>query len=177
MKILTINKSQQKKLLSLCEKFFPEYKTEKWDTDKINIEFSKDADFELIHKSFWRIEEHANGVVHFIIKDTVFSEDDYKLEIPWYQLCLTELPKRIWKQIDWKSYHGSGWFEPDRKCYKFESFLYSKLRDSTANYDTFLTHTLLSRFPVDFLHNFVQGCKKNKYFKFNKTTKYVKRKN
>jgi hypothetical protein len=131
MKIQTLNKSQKKKLLELCEEFFPNYKQIFLTGD--NGEF---ISF-LSHKELYGFR--ARTVIH------------------WYQLCLTELPKRIWDIVE-----------------KFPSnHIYNGLasyndKGSKANlpllYNDF-TRQVLNNHPVDFLYDFVQECKKNKYFK------------
>ena len=119
MKIQTLNKQQEKKLLNLCKEFFP--------------------------KSTW---QQIIGI-NYGDKDTVvFYEGNEKegwlelFQIHWYQLCLTELPKRIFHWGD-LIINGSG------LCHDEEML-------SCIN---------SSKHPVDFLYQFVQECKKNKYFK------------
>ena len=71
MEILTLNKTQKKKLLELCERFFPEFKT-------IKVDFFGE----------WE------GIVSFCA-DAKLTNDSVQHLIHWYHLCLTELPKKI----------------------------------------------------------------------------------
>jgi hypothetical protein len=123
MKIQTLNKKQQVKLLILCNEFFPDYFIELLETDN-----------ELDNNFF--IEMGEVNIVEL--------EIDRKLLIHWYQLCLTELPKRIDKKLN-------------RKKYEVDIF--------ESGGDDLLKDCLNSEHPVDFLWNFVEEAKKNKYFK------------
>lgn len=120
MKILTLNKKQEKKLLSLCKEFFPE--------------------FILV----WPCPRDPDKGEEF---EDIFMELEGKKEryaIHWYQLCLTELPKRILHRFNDKGNRdgcGSG-------IYSLQQYVV----DSPEH-------------PVDFLYEFVKECKKNKYFK------------
>jgi hypothetical protein len=125
MKVQTLNKTQQKRLLELCEEFFPHYKQIFSTGD--NGEF---ISF-LSHKEIYGFK--ARTVIH------------------WYQLCLTELPKRIFDAMD-----------EDNDSEE----LYYLLNDGEGwGAEEIQIEVLKSKHPVDFLWNFVKECKKNKYFK------------
>jgi len=120
MKIQALNKTQQKRLLSLCKEFFPEYEYIWWNSCYLTIVFEGGK-----------------------------SSNNKSIDIHWYQLCLTELPKRIfnktnkiWSKIQTKYFYGG------------------------RNY-TEITQALCfsQEHPVDFLWNLVKECKKNNYFK------------
>lgn len=126
MKILTLNKQQEKKLLALCKEFFPECSV---------ILFSKDQEGNYPEEDFISLSSD-NGI--------------RCNDIHWYQLCLTELPKRILNKID----------EDQMEEYLDGD---TELPDG-SNPD--LAHQVLhAKHPVDFLYKFVQECKRNKYFK------------
>ncbi len=140
MKILTLNKKQQKKLLELLDEFFPDYS---------NIEiFSLIDDFRM---------------------DDYFIDFNISIHIHWYQLCLTELPKRIWSKLQNSEL---GFVEEfDDRQYVLNSFVtevdkypqdisisYKEDFQGFKNYCT-VYH------PAEFLYDFVKFCKKNKYFK------------
>lgn len=121
MKIQALNKTQQKRLLSLCKEFFPEYEF---------IWFNK------CYGSF--------------VFEGGISKENKSIDIHWYQLCLTELPKRIWKKVNTLFFEDYG---DDRTRM---SYPYNRIEPSIINSNIH---------PVDFLYNFVKECKKNKYFK------------
>ncbi len=128
MKILTLNKKQEKQLVKLCEEFFPDF--------------------------YWENVYEGDGVDNMayfdsgnssVILEVNISKNRYKLlEVHWYQLCLTELSKRIWGKI------------PE---YKSELFWDGTLEDFQSRILLPNTH------PVNFLSDFVKEGKKNKYFK------------
>lgn len=121
MNILTLNKTQAKKLVKLCKEFFPEY----------NWSFENDyADEGLI--DYWLKGEpwHTWELVH------------------WYQLCLTELSERIFNKINF----------PEVSLIDLYIYHGESLAQKIIGYNQ-------AEHPVDFLWNFVQECKKNKYFK------------
>ena len=128
MKIQTLNKQQEKKLLNLCKEFFP--------------------------KSTW---QQIIGI-NYGDKDTVvFYEGNEKegwlelFQIHRYQLCLTELPKRIWNNINTPLLYADDGTEKLNMCYPYNRLEFSVLNSY--------------KHPVDFLYQFVKECKKNKYFK------------
>lgn len=131
MKIQTLNKKQQEKLLFLCEEFFPDYKC------AIGFDVDQQICLEKGKNETW---------------------------IHWYQLCLTELPERIWKQLDWKGYHdlNDKWWKT-RMVYQFQTFLFEDIKGDCLNDFKFTNFN--SKHPVDYLWDIVQKCKKNKYFK------------
>lgn len=77
MKIATLSGEQNTKLLEMCKKFFPEYKTIRTDL-----------------RGEWA------GIVSFIKEEVVFiTEDLEQTLIHWHHLCTTELPKRMDKKL------------------------------------------------------------------------------
>jgi len=124
MKIQALNKTQQKRLLSLCKEFFPEYEYIWWNSCYLTIVFGGGK-----------------------------SSNNKSIDIHWYQLCLTELPKRIWSKVNRLKLMCTDGNEKLEMCYP-----YSRLEPSVLN---------SYKHPVDFLYNFVKECKKNKYFKNN----------
>lgn len=138
MKILTLNKAQEKKLLALCKEFFPEYL-------EIQFYITEDEEFDQCRKL---------DFVHFLApidlktkKPLGINHESNGLIIHFYELCLTELPKRIWDKLRWKLQRD---------------YMYSGINSNTlgGHYSA-----ISGRHPVDFLWAFVQDCKKNKYFK------------
>jgi hypothetical protein len=122
MKIQTLNKTQQKRLISLCKEFFPEY----GEPQIINYQ-----------GSFAKKDINSAQQIRFYNKTQL-------IHIHWYQLCLTELPKRIVESLK------------------------SNIQYKFAFYDSYHLITLediTETNPVDYLWNFVKECKKNKYFK------------
>lgn len=114
MKILKLNKTQEKKLLSLCQEFF-----------------STSGKHEFI----------GNGNLAIYPPNT--NKGIYPSFIHWYQLIFTELDKRITAKI--------------KKSIKKDSDYFNFL-------DYYLTERLKEH-PLDVLWDYVQDCKKNKYFK------------
>jgi hypothetical protein len=140
MKIQTLNKTQQKRLLSLCKEFLTEYKYFSFDEQSLDIgSFIKGV-------NNLRISRHI-----FMSKFEKAPYDD-GIFIHWYQLCLTELPKRIWNKVNWK----------DEDIIDFEFFIVYYLNEHSGMIAGMLE---FNQHPVDFLWDFVQECKKNKYFK------------
>jgi hypothetical protein len=122
MKIQALNKTQQKRLLSLCKEFFPEYEYIWWNSCYLTIVFEGGK-----------------------------SSNNKSIDIHWYQLCLTELPKRIYLRI----------------ITRFGKWLDTGKDHKFLCVQTIQELTIDSNHPVDFLYNFVKECKKNKYFKNN----------
>ena len=128
MKVQTLNKTQQKRLLSLCKEFFPK-------TPFIELEGIRYKEYSYL--SFHSGSEKEGWLEEFTIH--------------WYQLCLTELPKRIFDAMD-----------EDNDSEE----LYYLLNDGEGwGAEEIQIEVLKSKHPVDFLWDFVQECKKNKYFK------------
>ncbi len=124
MKIQTLTKKQEERLLELCREFFPEYQK----------------------PTFYHAISRANMLVFFLLDNDSDIYDNCDLFVHWYQLCLTELPKRIWSKLNSK-----GKYEEEGLYIKHTNIAFNTLF-SVSN-------------PVDFLYEFVQDCKKNKYFK------------
>jgi len=144
MKILKLSKNQQKKLLSLCEEFFPELQQKA--KQKTRKDFSQEeAGFRLSN------EKHNTLVYCSYPIDydyhTHLLPNNQDTGIHWYQLCLTELPKRIYKKIECPLWNIN---TPFYNRYGYEDIHIQLVR---------------SPHPVDFLVELVQICKKNKYFK------------
>jgi len=126
MKIQTLNKTQEKKLLELCEKFFPNYKS---------------------------IDLHLRSyeTVTFTTHKEQFG---YKCstDIHWYQLCLTELPKKVWNKI--------------KKENIDDVRIYLNIYERELELTDFQSYSINSKeHPLDYLYDVVKECKKNKYFK------------
>jgi len=114
MKILKLGQKQRKKLLKLCEEFFP-----------------TNGEHEMV------------GNDHVAIYPSNTNIGIYPTFIHWYQLIFTELDKRITNKV--------------KKSIKKDSDYFNFL-------DYYLTERLKEH-PVDVLWEYVQDCKKNKYFK------------
>jgi len=114
MKVQTLNKNQQVKLLELCNEFFPNYRS-------INLEMLDDFQSETF-------------LLEFISHKELYGFKA-RTVVPWYQLCLTELPKRIGKLINMDI----------TNYYSLSNFL-NELINSKEH-------------PVNFLWNFVQEAK------------------
>lgn len=121
MKIQTLDKIQQNKLLKLCKQFFPEY-----ESIRFNESYSS-----------------------FVFEGGISKENE-SINIHWYQLCLTELPKRIWKKVNTLFFFGDYGDDRTRMSYP-----YNRIEPSIINSNIH---------PVDFLWNFVKVCKKRNYF-------------
>ncbi len=119
MKPLKLSKFRAIKLEKLCKEFFPNYKA-------ININYS---------------ESNPSPKVSFVSHKEQYG---YKAQtlIHWYQLCLTDLPYRIWNSLTIKG----------KNIY----FVF---------YRDFLGEIAQTTHPVDYLYNFVNSCKKQNYFK------------
>lgn len=121
MNILTLNKEQEAKLLELCKAFFPEYKHFHLIKNIDCISYGGD------HQVYgWELP-----IDHVYFRPDESETFDYKKAntIHWYQLCLTELPKRI---------HTP-------KC-------------GVATI-SIMERALLAKHPVDYLYNFWQQNK------------------
>ena len=109
-------------------------------------------------------EEHDVPQGFLILYDNTYGYYGYKDDsgIHWYQLCLTELPNRIWNKL-----------LDDAKDVALTNFLCDgkeHLQNIHIAYDEeclrgLQNHVLHYKHPVNFLYNFVKKCKKNKYFK------------
>jgi hypothetical protein len=135
MKIQTLSKTQQKRLLSLCKEFFPEY----IDIFLLTLDKNPPQIVKLVKQ--WEDLMINNSK----LKNNIPTIADY---IHWYQLCVTELPKRIWE-----SFNDNG-----QRAWDYHE---QAIEDVNISLEILLT----SKHPVDFLWNFVKECKKNKYFK------------
>lgn len=134
MKILTLNKKQEKLLIQMCKEFFPEWKT--WN--KIGID--------------------SSSTQNIIFYDKYGYDDG--ADIAWYQLCLTELPKRIFDKLEKEKYQIIS-----RVLEEIDGFDYWQPYYS-MNMDRLLIINILeSKNPIQFLYNFIEECKKNNYFK------------
>lgn len=108
----------------------------------------------------------------FVKNDTIYfykGAEERGIEIHWYQLCLTELPKRIWNKLQNSEL---GFVEEfDDKQYVLNSFVTEVDKypqDISISYkEDFqgLKNYCTAYHPVNFLYDFVKFCKKNKYFK------------
>lgn len=141
MKIQTLNKTQEKKLRELIKQFFPEL-----HSFEVNGYY---GDFMVILNKYTNKKTTCEGF--------------YKTKIHWYQLCLTELPKRIWNKLDndYQSKIGNFWFKSTKTS---SMFLFYPEQILVAEMLTKWNFVKLKH-PVDFLYDFVKKCKKNKYFK------------
>jgi hypothetical protein len=138
MKIQTLSKTQQKRLLSLCKEFFPEY----IDIFLLTLDKNPPQIVKLVKQ--WEDLMINNSK----LKNNIPTIADY---IHWYQLCVTELPKRIFDAMD-----------EDNDSEE----LYYLLNDGEGwGAEEIQIEVLKSKHPVDFLWDFVKECKKNKYFK------------
>ena len=132
MKIQTINKIQQRKLLKLCKKFFPDYKHVDIFEHQMDVGGPAVNDVPNTLWQWWLYLSNMN-VPH-----------DDGIWLHWYQLCLTELPKRIYNNINFPSVS------------LFDLSIY--------NGESLAQKTVDAKHPVDFLWDFVKTCEKNNYF-------------
>ncbi len=151
MKILTLNKKQEKLLIQMCKEFFPELQ-QKSENEGIKWCKENSEDIKEYEIGFRLSDENHNTLVYCSYPiDYGFHihllPNDKNPGIHWYQLCLTELPKRIFGNLKNEVTNKAKiYIEPITLCEVQETALYGN-------------------HPVDSLKLFVTTAKKNKWFK------------
>lgn len=145
MKILTLNKEQKTKLLTLCKEFFPEYKDV-----RIRTYYSQgDYNFTPEHPNR---KEETNDLftVEFLTdkEEHQEHEDGVGYSVHWYQLCLTELSKRIFEALPEQAIEDSN--------YLSNNPVWEQVAMDIVNYQ---------KHPVDFLFKMWEAAKREGYLK------------
>lgn len=130
MNILTLSPEQKTKLLELCKEFF----SKEWSKDCICLLEQK-----LIsphNVSTTKVKISTIFVCFLAIEfDPIFENKKNSRYIHWYQLCLTELSKNIYKKLE------------------------DKISNDYENFWNFQEQLIYCNHPVDYLYQFWQENK------------------
>ena len=94
MESIKLTEEHKSKLLEMCKALFPEYLEILWDSTNTDNPIFTDDDEDLKYKCRWSID---NNLIHFLEKESWDDEENYLIEIHWFEFCMTHLADKILK--------------------------------------------------------------------------------